>query len=93
MINQAIKLLHQWPHNLGNRLSKLSMRQPSKSSASLIERLFGPAQSYLQSEITTDELFYVRTAYEQHIRKVCRQFDIRNQSTLSTRQMELDATW
>lgn len=93
MINQAIKLLHQWPHNLGNRLSKLSMRQPSKSSASLIERLFGPAQSYLQSEITTDELFYVRTAYEQHIRKVWRQFDTRNQSTLSTRQMELDATW
>jgi hypothetical protein len=75
MIDNAISLMQSWPNQLGDHLDKLSNRKPSDSTDSLINRLFGPAHYYLQHEIVREELFYIRTAYEQHIRKIWKKFD------------------
>ena len=45
---------------------------------------------YLNTEITDKELLYMRSAYEQHIRKIWLQFDKRTLPALSKTQLELD---
>ena len=90
VIHQALNLLCDWPNSLGNQLWTLSKRKPSASTDSLINRLFGPAQHYLNTEITDKELLYMRSAYEQHIRKIWLQFDKRTLPALSKTQLELD---
>ena len=67
VISQAIELLQAWPNKLGARLEELSLRQPSNSTDSLINKLFGPAQYYLQDALQSEELHFIRTAYEQYI--------------------------
>lgn len=90
VIHQALNLLHDWPNSFGNQLTILSKRKPSASTDSLINRLFGPAQHYLNTEINDKELLYVRSAYEQHIRKIWLQFDKRTLPAISKTQLELD---
>ena len=89
VIYSALKLLRSWPNELGQKLDLLAIRQPLKNTDSLINRLFGPVQHYLRHEIDTAELFYLRTAYEQHIRRIWSRWDAPNRPTTS-KQMELD---
>jgi len=93
MIDKAISLMQSWPNQLGNHLNTLSNRKPSDSTDSLINRLFGPAQYYLKNEIDTEELFYIRTAYEQHIRQIWKKFDSTVQPINSAKQLPLDSEW
>jgi hypothetical protein len=51
-------------------LAEIASRQPSQSSASLIDRLMGPLQHYLYEVIEEEELAFLRTAYEQHVQAI-----------------------
>jgi hypothetical protein len=93
IIYAAIQLLQSWPNKLGKTLEGLSERPPKNQWNSLINSLFGPAQYYLQTEITSDELFYVRTAYEQHIRRIWNRISQMKGYKLSPQQLELDSSW
>ncbi len=70
VISQAFELLQSWPNKLGARLEELSARQPSNSTDSLINKLFGPAQYYLHEALQSEELHFIRTAYEQYIDRI-----------------------
>ncbi len=70
VIAQAINLLQAWPNRLGERLEELSLRQPSNSTDSLINKLFGPAQYYLYEALQSEELNFISTAYEQFIARI-----------------------
>jgi TniQ len=67
VISQAFELLQSWPKKLGARLGELSTRQPTNSTDSLINKLFGPAQYYLHEALQSEELHFIRTAYKQYI--------------------------
>lgn len=70
VIAQALDLLQAWPNRLGARLEELSLRAPSNSTDSLINKLFGPAQYYLHESLQSEELHFIRTAYEQFIARI-----------------------
>ena len=70
VIAQALNLLQAWPNRLGARLEELSLRQPSNSTDSLINKLFGPAQYYLHESLQGQELHFIHTAYEQFIARI-----------------------
>lgn len=87
---RAVDVLGDWPEGLGERLRALTQRSPSNSSSALLDRLLGPVQHYLNEELQAEELVFVRTAYEQHIRMLWRTFGRRHQLRNAGRQYELD---
>lgn len=90
MIGATFDLLDDWPNQLGNKLKSLSNRPPSTSSASLLDRLLGPAQNYLEAEINSPELIYLKIAYEQHVRSIWKSMGKRLRSANAANQLELD---
>lgn len=88
--DQAFDVLRTWPTSLGEHLLTLACRPPSRSSASLLDRLFGPLQHYLYEEMTGPEHVFIRTAYEYHLRLIWRDLGRRHQSFGDSRQLELE---
>lgn len=73
MITKTLSFLGDWPNSLGTTLAEIARRQPSQSSASLIDRLMGPLQYYLYEVIEEEDLAFLRIAYEQHVQVIWKQ--------------------
>lgn len=91
VIAQAFELLQSWPRKLGARLEDLAQRKPSNSTDSLINKLFGPAQYYLRDAIQSDELHFIRTAYEQYIGQIWK--DIYPQHIPREEKVQMEFKW
>lgn len=89
MIERAFELMNAWPDRLSEHLLALAQRTPSKSSASILDRLLGPAQHYVQEEMNTTELAGVKATYEQIIQMIWRNLGRRMRSSGARGQLEL----
>ena len=90
IIGKAFELLQRWPVGLGERLVALAARKPSATSASLLERLFGPMQHFLREELQSAELAFLRATYEQHIQMMWRIFGQNHRLRSSGQQLGFD---
>ncbi len=89
IINRAFDLLLDWPQRLAAELVTLAERTPSNTSASLLDRVFGPAHYYLREEMQSDELSPIASAYEQIVLNIWRRAGHRCRSLHGSRQLPL----
>jgi hypothetical protein len=92
MITKTLRFLNGWPNSLGMALAEIASRQPSQSSASLIDRLMGPLQHYLYEVIEEEELAFLRTAYEQHVQAIWKQLGARRTNHSMQLELSFDVT-
>ena len=90
MIRNAFNLLESWPRRLGEKLHEIATNTPAKWRESSLRRLLGPIQDFLEEDVNTDELAYIRHAYEQHIKIIWKSVGRKIRSANFSNQLEMD---
>jgi hypothetical protein len=86
MIANAFRVLNAWPESLRSLLTAGATRETREQKGSLLERQLGPVQRYLHEDIGSEELAFIRVAYEQHIRMLWRTFGVQHRLMNAERQ-------
>lgn len=86
---RAFALLHDWPRCLAAELAVLVQRTASNTSASLLDRVLGPAQYYLREEMQAPEVAPFASAYEHIVSGLWRMAGYRCRSMDGSRQLQL----
>lgn len=86
MIANAFQILNSWPESLGQVLRTVADRATPDRRGAMLKRILAPVQSYLQEDIQTEELTFIRAAYEQHIRQLWRTFGAQHRLKNAERQ-------
>ena len=86
---RAFTLLLDWPRSLAAELAVLAQRTASKTSASLLDRVLGPAQYYLREEMQATEVAPFASAYEHIVSEIWRMAGHRCRSLEGSRQLQL----
>lgn len=81
-------MLLDWPNQLNNRLHTISDRKLSQTSAGLLERTFGPVQTYVADELKGENLKYLRQAYKHFVLRQWNRY-LRPPKSISNGQLEL----
>jgi hypothetical protein len=81
-------MLLEWPNRLNNRLHGISDRKLSQTSAGLLERTFGPVQTYVADELKGENLKYLRQAYKHFVLHQWNRY-LRPPKSISNGQLEL----
>lgn len=89
-IQRALEVLTEWPASFGKAVQRCLDRPISPSSASRLDKLFGPLQRYLYREMSTPELHYITHAYEQYARDLLAAFPASSRIPLIARQLTFD---
>ncbi len=72
ILHEAFELLANWPRSLRDRLAAMESHARTKRTLDLYSRAFKPILKYLEEDFKSQELAFVRSAYEQHIRLMWR---------------------
>lgn len=89
IVDRAFALLRDWPRCLAAELVELSRRTASNTSASLLDRVLGPAQYYLREEMQAPEVAPFASAYEHIVSDIWRMAGHRCRSLEGSRQLQL----
>lgn len=90
VIENAFSLLSGWPQSLADRLTVIASRPNGNKKASFYRNALGPVATYMDEEIVGDELAFLRSTYEFHIRTIWRELGRKPLQRFSDRQLELD---
>lgn len=90
VIENAFSLLVDWSQALAERLAVIAARPNGNKKASFYRNVLGPVATYMDEEITGDELTFLRSTYEFHIRKIWRELGRKPLQRFDERQLELD---
>lgn len=89
IVERAFHLASEWPRNLHAELTRLASRQAADSSASLLDRLLGPAQYYLRHELYDSEFEAIAGVYDRLIGGIWKHAGRRCSSLAEGRQLSL----
>ena len=90
VVENAFALLRDWPKSLVDRLAIVAARPNGNKKASFYRSVLGPIATYMDEEITGEELAFLRNAYEYHIRRIWRELGRKPIQRFDKRQLELD---
>jgi hypothetical protein len=90
IIANAVTLMECWPDKLVAQLNHSTSKQPIRKEGTLLDRMLGPAQHFLTEELQSNELTFVRVAYEQQLLVIWKTFGKSFQLKRLDRQLELD---
>lgn len=90
VIENAFSLLADWPDALAERLATIAARPNGNKKASLYRNVLGPIATYMDEEITGDELAFLRSTYEAQIRTIWRDLGRKPLQRLDDRQLEFE---
>ena len=90
IVNQAMEFLSAWPESFATAIQACFRMDLSNSSASRLEKLFGPLQRYLYKEMGGQELRHITLAYEQYVRELFFLLAQPSHRLRITQQIEID---
>lgn len=90
VIENAFSLLSDWPQALAERLAVIAARPNGNKKASFYRNVLGPVATYMDGEIVGDDLAFLRSTYEFHIRTIWRELGRKPLQRFDERQLELD---
>lgn len=90
VIENAFSILSYWPRSLAERLAVIASQSKGTKKDSFYRRALGPVATYMDKEITGDELAFLRRTYEYHIRTIWRELGKKPLQRFDERQLELD---
>lgn len=90
VIENAFSLMADWPQSLAERLAVIAARPKGNTKASFYRNVLGPVANYMDEEIVGDELAFLRSTYEFHIRWIWRELGRKPLQRFAETQLELD---
>lgn len=72
-IEVAHSILSAWPYSLSPHIGRIADRSLKGGPTNLYRRAFQPVTAYIEQQLDTNELTFLRIAYEREIRKLWRQ--------------------
>lgn len=90
VIENAFSMLSNWPQSFAERLAVIATRPNGNKKASFYKNVLGPVATYMDEEVVCEELAFLRSTFEFHIRTIWRQLGRKPLQRFDERQIELD---
>lgn len=90
MIERAFSMLNTWPYSMAERVADLSRKALKANATNLYARAFKPLSLYIDENLSSRELSFLRLAYERQIRDLWRALGYRKLPAEFTHQQEFE---
>lgn len=90
IIEEAFAMLADWPQSLANKVNEFANRGSGSKKNSFYRNALGPIASYMAEDIQDEELAFLRSTYEAHIRLRWRQLGRKSDLGADGRQLEFE---
>lgn len=72
MIERTFSMLNTWPYSMAERVTDLLRKALNTHATNIYARAFKPLSLYIDENMSSPELNFLRLAYERHIRELWR---------------------